>query len=337
MKRIGILGCGVVADYGHSHAIAQTDGLTLAALYDPNPEALARLAARYPSAQAFTDIDAFWRSGLDAVSITSPAPFHLENLRGAAQHGLHVLCEKPLAMTESEIEQMIGIAEGAGILFATALCYRFSPVAQKIKQMVDERWIGEVRSMRLLYLWNLHGKWERDEHGNRFESSRRIGRFEEGGPMVDCGVHQIDLALWWTGSEVIRQQAAAAWVEEHDAPGHMWLHMDHASNCHTCVEISYSYAHTAQNPVDLFTYELIGTDGLIRYVRDGWFFEVRNSQGTLQLPGGSEKDFHGMYAAWRDALYTGKLGSMPSAREGLRVTRIARRATEAALATRFRK
>ena len=337
MKRIGLMGCGVVADYGHSHAIAQTEGLTLAALYDPNPEALARLAARYPAAQAFTDVEAFYRCGLDAVSITSPAPVHRENLRGAAQHGLHVLCEKPLGMNEEEIAEMIALADQAGILFATALCYRFSPVAQKIKQMVDERWIGDIRAMRLIYLWDLHGKWEHDANGSRFESPRRIGRFDEGGPLVDCGVHQIDLALYWSGSEVVRQHAAAAWIEEHEAPGHVWLHMDHANTCHTCVEISFSYTHTAKNPLDLFTYELIGTDGLIRYVRDGWFFEVRNSHGTQQLAGSSEKDFHGMYAAWRDALHTGNLGALPSAREGLRVTQLSRRATDAALATRYRK
>jgi predicted dehydrogenase len=337
MKRIGLMGCGVVADYGHSHAIAQTDGLSLAALYDPNPEALARLAARYPDAHAFTDIEAFWRCGLDAVSITSPAPVHLDNLRGAAQHGLHVLCEKPLGMDEDEIEEMIALADKAGILFATALCYRFSPVAQRIKQLIDEGVIGELRAQRLIYLWNLHGKWETDAHGNRFESARRLGRFEEGGPLVDCGVHQIDLALWWTGSEVVRQHAAAAWIEEHEAPGHVWMHMDHASGCHTCVEISFSYTHTARDPYDIFTYELIGTEGLIRYVRDGWFFEVRNGQGTVRLPGASEKDFHGMYAAWRDALYTGNLGNVPSARDGLHVTQLSRRATEAAMATRYRK
>ena len=337
MKRIGLMGCGVVADYGHSYAIAGTEGLLLAALYDPNPEALARLKARYPDAQAFTEVEAFYRCGLDAVSITSPAPVHLENLKGAARHGLHVLCEKPLAMNESQIEEMVDIAEGAGILLATAFCYRFSPVAQKIKQILEERWIGEVRALRLVYLWNLHGKWEWDEQGNRYESARRIGRFEEGGPMVDCGAHQIDLARWWVGSEITRQSAAAAWVEEHEAPGHMWLHLDHENSCHTMVEISYSYTHTAQDPLDLFSYELIGTDGVIRYFRDGWRFEVRNSKGTLVLPGASEKDFGGMYAAWRDALHTGRLGSLPTGRDGLTATRIARRATESVMANRWWK
>lgn len=337
MKRIGLMGCGIVADYGHAPAIVSTPGLELSALYDPNPEALARLHARVPWARAYTDADAFLASGLDAVSVTSPAPVHLENVRGAARHGLHVLCEKPLAMNEEEIAEMVAVMEGADCLLATALCYRFSPVARQIKTLVRDGWIGDLRALRLIYLWNLHGKWEVDERGERAESPRRIGRFLEGGPMVDCGVHQIDLARWWTGSEVVRQTAAAAWIEEHEAPGHIWLHLDHENGAHTAVEMSFSYCHTARDPLSVFTYELIGTDGIIRYDRDGWRFEVRNSTGIHWFAGASEKDFTGMYHAWRDALEAGQLGEMPSAYDGMIVTRIARRGTEEAIAARRRK
>ena len=334
-KKIGLMGCGVVADYGHLPAILTTDGLELAALYDPDPQALARLHARVPTAQVFTEAEPFYTCGLDAVSITSPVPVHLANVSGAARHGLHVLCEKPLAMTDAEIEEMIAVMKQAGRMLATGFCYRFSPVAQRIKQILTEGWIGELRAMRLIYLWDLHGKWSYDASGNRFESPRRIGRFLEGGPMVDCGAHQIDLARWWTGSEIKRSVAAGAWVEEHDAPGHVWLHLDHASGCHTMVEMSFSYSHTATEPADIFRYELIGTDGLIRYDRDGWRFEVRNSHGTTVLPGASEKSFGGMYAAWRDALIAGALGPMPSAEDGLIVTRLARTATESVMAERL--
>jgi predicted dehydrogenase len=337
MKRIGVMGCGVVADYGHIPAILNTDGLELAAFYDPNPEALGKQLARAPHAKAFTDIESFLASGLDAVSVTSPAPVHLENVKAAARHQLHVLCEKPLAMTDAEISEMIGVMENANLMLAAGFCYRFSPVAQQIKKMLDEGWIGELRALRLIYLWDLHGKWSFDELGNRVEAPRRVGRFDEGGPLVDCGAHQIDLARFWTGSEVVRQAASGAWVEEHDAPGHVWLHLDHESGCHTMVEVSFSYGPTLKDPIDLFTYELIGTDGVIRYVRDGWRFEVRNSHGTTILPGSSEKDFGGMYAAWRDALYAGNIGAMPTGHDGLIVTRIARKGTDDAIAAARRK
>lgn len=331
MKRIGLMGCGVIAEHGHADAIANTPGLELTALYDPNPEAIARLQQRFTWARGFTDIEAFYACGLDAVTITSPAPVHHANVLGAAHHGLHVLCEKPLAMDEAEIEDMIRVMDDAGLLLGTALCYRFSPVAQQITRMIRERWIGELRAMRLIYVWDLHGKWEHGPNGDRFESPRRIGRFVEGGPLVDCGVHQIDLALWWSGSPIARQQSAAAWIEEHDAPGHVWLHLDHDNGCHSAIEVSFSYGQSVRDPVDLFVYELIGTDGLIRYNRDGWRFEVRTPEGTQFLPGASEKDFYGLYRAWRDALNAGELGEVPSAQDGLLVTRIARRATDDAI------
>jgi predicted dehydrogenase len=338
VKRIGLMGCGVVAGYGHVPAILDTPGLELVSLFDPNPAQIERIRERVPEARGFTNAEEFFQSGLDAVAVTSPAPRHLDNVRAAARYGLPVLCEKPLAMNDAEIEEMIRIMDDAGLLLATALCYRFSPVALKIKELVENKVIGDVRALRLVYLWDLHGKWEHDEHGNRILSPRRIGRMEEGGPMVDCGVHQIDLALWWLGSDVARQTAAAAWVDqEFESPDHVWLHLDHENGAHSTVEMSFAYTHTAREPINIFTYELIGTSGLIRYDRDGWRFEIRNEHGTFWLPGASEKNFTGMYHAFRDALHTGELGNLPSAREGLRVTRIARTATEEVIAARRRQ
>lgn len=316
-------------------AIVETDGLVLASVYDPYPAALKKVRERYPQVQVFTDSEAFFASGIDAVAITSPAPMHLSNVRDAARHGLPVLCEKPLAMDEAETEEMIQIATAADIPLSTALCYRFSPVAQRIKQLVTDGAIGDVRALRLIYIWNLHGKYAYDASGQRYESPLRVGRMQEGGPLVDCGVHQIDLALWWLQSPVTRQQVSAAWVDdEYTAPDHVWLHLDHANNAHSAIEMSFSYTHTAREPINHFSYHLIGTKGLIRYDRDNWHFEVRNEQGTQYLPGAGEKNFADMYAAWRDALESEDFSKMPSARDGQIVTRIARSATNEAIQAR---
>ncbi|HLK60227.1 MAG TPA: Gfo/Idh/MocA family oxidoreductase, partial [Chthonomonadaceae bacterium] len=86
MKRIGMMGCGVVASYGHLPALVETPGLELAALYDPNPAPLAEVGARYPWAKQFTDSEAFFEAGMDAVVVASPAPAHYENVRQAARH-----------------------------------------------------------------------------------------------------------------------------------------------------------------------------------------------------------------------------------------------------------
>ena len=333
MKRIGLMGCGVVAGYGHLPTILATPGLALAAVYDPREAACREAQQRFAVPQAFTDIEAFWESGIDAVVITSPAPYHRENVLDAARHGKHILCEKPLGVHESEIEEMAQAAKQAGVMLFTAFDYRFSPAAQTIKQLVRDGAIGTVRLLRLIYIWNLHGKYAVID-GARVLSLRRVGRMEEGGPLVDCGVHQIDLARWWLGSEVERWSAAGAWVDEFAAPDHLYLHMDHAGGAHTMVEISYSYCHTAAEPISHFSYDLIGTEGIIHYDREAQVFEVRTGEGTRTLPFAPEKNFAGMYAAFVDALERGESDVLPTAYDGLMATRISRSATEAVMAGR---
>jgi predicted dehydrogenase len=335
VKKIGVMGYGVVASYGHVPAIHQTDGLELVSIYDPDPARLAQVDTRGGSVRTFTGSEAFFQSGIDAVVIASPAPCHLQNVRAAARYGKHVLCEKPLAMTDGDAQEMIGIMQDAGLMLFTGFCYRFSDVSLKIKELVEQKAVGDIRSLRLIYIWNLHGKYEWTPDGERVDSPRRVGRMLEGGPMVDCGVHQIDLARWWLQSDIVRAQGIGVWVEDYPSPDHMYLHLDHASGAHTMVEMSFSYCHTAAEPIDHFSYHLIGTDGLIRYDRHGWHFEVRNSHGTWYPGGADEKNFAGMHAAFARALETGDRGYLASGQDGVLATRIARTATEEVIAHRL--
>ncbi len=222
MARIGLMGCGVVADYGHLPAIIDTPGLELVALFDPDPVKVAYAAGRFGNPLAFTNSDEFFGAGLDAVVICSPAWAHLENVLAAAKHKVHVLCEKPLAMNDEEAQHAIDAMEASGKMLFTGFVYRFSPVALQIKQWIEEGLVGEIRSTRLIYIWDLHGQFEQDAAGKWIESPRWRGRMLEGGPMVDCGVHQIDLARWWLGDEVARTTVAAAWVSDYEAPDHVY-------------------------------------------------------------------------------------------------------------------
>lgn len=332
MKKIGLMGCGVVADYGHIHAIRQTEGLHIEAVYDPNWERALALQKKYGIPHAFQDRELFFGADMDAVVITSPAPAHVQNVLDAARHGKDVLCEKPLAMNDAEAETMIAAMHDAGKMLCVGFCYRFSPVALTIKRLIEERAVGDIRALRLIYLWDLHGEYVLDSNGHRVLNTRRVGRMEEGGPMVDCGVHQIDLARWWLGSDVVRHHGHGAWVEDFDAPDHAWLHLDHANGTHTMVEMSFAYGHTVRDPYSLFTYELIGTDGLIRYDRNGWYLESRSSHGTTVLPGADEKNFALMHAEFARALETGHPGNLPTGEDGLRASQIARQSTDALIA-----
>jgi len=245
MIKIGLMGCGTVAGYGHLPAIASTPGLKLQALFEPDRNRLEQAGQKYNVPRLFDrDVDAFMQS-VDVVAVTSPAPCHHDNVLAAARHRKPVLCEKPLAMTDAEGEEMVAAMEKAGVGLWVGFTYRFSPVAQEIRTMVQRGDIGEIKSGRLVYIWDCHGKYYRcGPHAGEL-NQRRHGRMLEGGPLVDCGVHQIDLARWWLASEVDRFTCHGAWVDDYEAPDHTWLHLDMTSGAHILVENSYSYSHTA--------------------------------------------------------------------------------------------
>ncbi|MET0263245.1 MAG: Gfo/Idh/MocA family oxidoreductase [Rariglobus sp.] len=334
--RIGLMGCGMVAHYGHLPAILATPGLQLHAVFDPNQDNLRRTQEQFGVAHGFTDAEAFFRSGITGVSITSPAPCHRDNVLKAAAHRISVLCEKPLAMNSVEGADMIGTMRAAGVPLYSAFCYRFSPCSLKIRELVRDRVIGDVRSLRLIYNWALHGKFTTDAEGRRIIQKRREDRMLEGGPMIDCGTHQIDLAGFWLDSPVRSFSAQGAWVDDYDAPDHMWLHLDHASGAHTVIEISYSYHHTSLNRRSEFTYELIGTEGVIRYNREARSFTAETAAGLQTYEFAPEKNFEGLYAEWSHALATGSSELLTTAEDGLRVVEIAREATDAVIAARKR-
>ena len=330
-KQIGLMGCGAVAGYGHIPAILETPGLCLQSIFDPDPGRMACMQKRFGIAEGYTDVGAFLKSGIDAVTITSPAPFHRENVLVVADHALPVLCEKPLSMNRAEALEMIAVMKQAGVSFYTAFCYRFSPSALKIRELVKSKAVGEVRSLRLIYNWGAHGKYEVDGQGKTIIQKRREERMLEGGPMVDCGTHQIDLAMFWLGSDIVRYTGHGAWVDEYEAPDHMWLHLDHACGAHVVVEMSYSYHHTATNRKSEFVYELIGSRGVIRYDRERAQFTMEDGSGRHEFEFHPEKSFSGMYLEWSNALVSGHSDLLTSAEDGLRVTDIARTATDEAI------
>lgn len=329
------MGCGTVADYGHAPAIRHVPSVELTAVFDPVPGQAEDFARRHAVPHAFTDQEAFFAHGLDAVVICSPAPFHRDNVVAAAAHGVHVLCEKPIAMNDEEADEMIAAMAGAGKGFAIGFVYRYAKISTQIRDWIREGVIGEVRSLRLIYCWHLHGQYRPLPDGTWVENEVWRGRMLEGGPMVDCGVHQIDLARWWTGKEVVKAEVAAAWVASgYEAPDHIYAHLDMEGGAHAMVEMSFSYGHTALEPAPIFSYDVIGTGGVIRYDRGEWSLTARDGEGIRTGPASSEKGFVEMHQAFAEALSSGDWSGLPTPQDGRFATDIAHSLTEIAVAKR---
>ena len=342
MIKLGLMGCGTVAGYGHLPAICETSGISLHALFDPSRANLDTAGEKFsvPRERRFTDVNAFFVTKLDAVSITSPAPFHCANVLAAAAHKCHVLCEKPIAESDADGQRMIDAMKAADRRFVVGFIYRFSPMARKVREVIQSGGIGQVRSLRFSYIWDCHGKYsrgvassvvhpseQRDAQGRQL-NLRRDRFMKEGGPMIDCGVHEIDLARWWACADVKTYASHGTRIDDdYPVPDHIYIHITHNNGVHSMVESSFSYGHTAKDQQVHYRFEAIGTDGVICFNHDKHEFFLAQPTGTTQFEFNPGKNFHDMYAQFKTLIETGDLGTFATAEDAMIATRIARDAT----------
>ncbi len=330
MARIGLMGCGSVADFGHLPAILRTPELEVAALFDPVPGRAEAYSQKF-GGQPFTDERRFFEANLDAVVVASPLFSHHDNVMLCAEHNVHVLCEKPIATDEDEASDMIAAMEDTGKGFFVGFVYRFSESALQIKRWIEGGQLGKVRHLRMVYMWNLHGQWMQNDSGQWIESPMWRGRMLEGGPLIDCGVHQIDLIRWMTGLEIKSWDGFGTWVSNYEAPDHVVAQLQLENGVTASVEVSFTYGHTVQNPRSVFTYEVIGTGGVARFDRDGYLLELRDGQGVHTVPGSGEKNFDGMYWQFAEFMRTGKAGDLATPQDAIVATEIAVECTDRAI------
>ena len=128
---------------------------------------------------------------LDVVSIATPNKFHKQLTIQALEAGCHVLCEKPMAMSAAEAREMLAAADRLGKRLMINFSYRFTEQSMALKQQVDAGVLGDVYFGRTVW----HRRRWMGSVGRWFGNMELAG----GGPLIDLGVHRLDLALWLMG------------------------------------------------------------------------------------------------------------------------------------------
>jgi len=151
-----------------------------------------QLAAEYGIPRLFTDYrDLLALPEIDAVSVCVPNSLHAPVATAAFAAGKHVLCEKPLAATVAEGEAIVQAARRARRKLMVSFNYRFRGDSQTLKRHIDAGGLGEVYYVKAGWLRRSGipgiGSW--------FTCQAQAG----GGPLIDLGVHVLDLALWFLG------------------------------------------------------------------------------------------------------------------------------------------
>lgn len=129
---------------------------------------------------------------LDVVSIATPNKFHAPLTIEALKAGCHVLCEKPMAMTVKEAEEMIKVAKSVGKRIMIDFSYRTSEQSYALKKAVESGMLGDIYYARTQWLRRRGAPLGTQGWFRRRELSG-------GGPLLDLGVHRLDLALWLMG------------------------------------------------------------------------------------------------------------------------------------------
>ena len=142
--RLGILGAGPIAQYGHLEAAAKARNTDPYALCDVATDLLEPLRTFYRVEQTYTDYDALLADPkVDAVLIATSDAFHVPATRRALAAGKHVLVEKPLGVTTQECHELIEMAEQTNLVCQVGHMKRFDPGVRAVRHFVQED-LGEV-------------------------------------------------------------------------------------------------------------------------------------------------------------------------------------------------
>ncbi len=191
--KIAIIGAGGIATNAHMPSYQEMANVEIVAVCDSNMEKAKAFAAEFGIGQVFENYEEVLEMpGLDAVDICTPNYLHSIIAVKALKKGLHVFCEKPDAISVEEVEKMKAAAEESGKILMVMRNNRYMKVSSFLKKYIEAGKMGDIYAARC--------GWQRRRgipgKGGWFTTKAQSG----GGPLIDLGVHMIDLTMWLMGN-----------------------------------------------------------------------------------------------------------------------------------------
>ncbi|PLT27743.1 Gfo/Idh/MocA family protein [Peribacillus deserti] len=217
--RIGIIGAGGIAQARHIPTLLKNEEVTVEAVYDLNMDAAAAAAGRFNIPKIMNSYQELFGE-VEAVVICTPNKYHAEIAIAALHAGVHVLCEKPMALTSMEAESMIEASKVTGKVLSIAFHYRFMKESIAAKKAVDAGDIGNPLVVRVKALRR------RKVPGWGVFTNKDL---QGGGSLIDYGCHLLDLSLWLIGNPAPTEVTGTSYNALSRVPGQVnqWGAFDH--------------------------------------------------------------------------------------------------------------
>ena len=195
---LAIIGCGAIAGLCHLPSAARLEQVRVSALVDTDLARAERLAMRYGVPRAARDVTELPELPHAAI-VALPHDLHAPVSIALLRRGIHVLVEKPMALSVHECDAMIDAARRAGAVLAVGLVRRFLPEIRQAKAIVDSAALGTIRGFEAregrIYDWNPSSDF--------FLKRERAG----GGVLIEAGVHVLDTLLFLLGELSVERYA----------------------------------------------------------------------------------------------------------------------------------
>lgn len=245
--RIGVVGTSWFADGFHLPNLTSHPCAEVTAICGRNRDRAAELAKKYGISRVFTDYRDMITSGeLDALVVVTPDALHYPITMAALDTGLHVLCEKPLAINAAQAREMYETAVAAKRTHMVVFTWRWIPHLRYLHHLIAQGYIGRCYHCHIRY----EGGYGRDaQYGWRFD--RRHGN----GILGDLGSHAIDFARWYIGDITKVSGHIATFVER---PGGNGEELDAANDS---ALLALEFANGAQGSIHVSAVAHVGDRG----------------------------------------------------------------------------
>lgn len=214
--KVGIIGCGKIAQVRHIPEYAANPNAEVYGFYDINVARAEELAQKY-GGKAYSSYEALLAdTQIEAVSICAANHAHAEISIAALKAGKHVLCEKPMAVTLEECEAMVAAAKESGKYLMIGQNQRLAKAHAKAKKLIEQGAIGKVLTFRTIFGHGGPETWSIDPGSNVWFFDKTKAAM---GAMADLGIHKTDMIQYVLGTKIVKTQAVLTTLDKRDATG----------------------------------------------------------------------------------------------------------------------
>ena len=267
MIKIGILGCGKIAQVRHIPEYAANPDCQLVGFYNPTKSRAEDMAAKYGGLAYDTAEELLANPEIDAVSVCAANYAHAALSIQALKAGKHVLCEKPMATTLADCEAMVECAKKNGKFLMIGHNQRLAKAHMEAKRLIDAGLIGDIITFRTSFGHGGPETWAIKPGKDTwfFDKSKAAM-----GVMADLGVHKTDLIQYLTGQRVVRTTARLVTLDKRGEDGEL-IGVDDNAVCiyemsggaFGTMTASWTYYGAEDNSTVLY-----GTKGIMRIYDD---------------------------------------------------------------------